>query len=408
MSQDSNSGEKTEPATPKRLRDARKRGDVAKSKDVTGTLGLAFSLVLIIFALGQGFERLGNLTINAMSVPNLPFDVVVQRLGDEAISAFLILSAIVLLPIAIFGMLVEFLQTGPVLALEKLQPKLENLSPSAGIKKMFSADNLVEVLKSLTKTAILAIIGWFTISGALGELVNLPANEPMAIVAAVQALIIKLFAWTLGIFLGIMALDAAYQQHSYAKKMRMSISDIKKEHKDNEGDPMLKGQRRQLQQEWSQEGATQAARSASVLVVNPTHIAIAIHYDKEERPIPTVMAKGQDENARAMRDAANEANVPVLRNQQLARQLLADVDEGDVVPRELFDVVAQIILWARHTREQLDPKTRWQQGVSVSDNAPAPPGEDLTHYPPSLDLFRHRPDINHTMPSDSSTVPTHE
>ena len=258
MSQDSNSGEKTEPATPKRLRDARKRGDVAKSKDVTGTLGLAFSLVLIIFALGQGFERLGNLTINAMSVPNLPFDVVVQRLGDEAISAFLILSAIVLLPIAIFGMLVEFLQTGPVLALEKLQPKLENLSPSAGIKKMFSADNLVEVLKSLTKTAILAIIGWFTISGALGELVNLPANEPMAIVAAVQALIIKLFAWTLGIFLGIMALDAAYQQHSYAKKMRMSISDIKKEHKDNEGDPMLKGQRRQLQQEWSQEGATQA------------------------------------------------------------------------------------------------------------------------------------------------------
>lgn len=391
MANNDNSGEKTEPATPKRLRDARKRGDVAKSRDLTGTLGLAFSMVLITFALGQGIERLAALTIDAMSIQDLPFDVIAQQLSHSAITTFLVLSALILLPIALFGMLVEFLQTGPIFALEKMQPKLENLNPAAGIKKMFSMDNLIELLKTLGKTAVLAIIGWFVIRGAIGPLMNLPANEPMLIITAVKSMAIQLFGWTLGVFIAIMALDAAYQQHAYAKKMRMSVQDIKKEHKDNEGDPMLKGQRKQLQQEWSQESANNSARSASVMVVNPTHIAIAIRYDKEDMPVPTVTAKGQDEQARAMRDAANDAHVPVLRNQQLARRLLAEVDEGDVVPRELFDVVAEIILWARQTSDKLDPHTRWRAGgASKPEEVLTAPGEDLSLYPPEMDLFSHR------------------
>ncbi|MFK7855264.1 MAG: type III secretion system export apparatus subunit SctU [Granulosicoccus sp.] len=391
MANNENSGEKTEPATPKRLRDARKRGDVAKSRDLTGTLGLAFSMVLIIFALGQGIDRLADLTIDAMSIQDQPFEVAAQQLSQSAISTFLILSALVLLPIALFGMLVEFLQTGPIFALEKMQPKLENLNPAAGIKKMFSLDNLVELLKTLAKTAVLGVIAWFVIRGAVSELMNLPANEPMLIITAVKSMAIQLFGWTLAVFVAIMALDAAYQQHAYAKKMRMSIRDIKKEHKDNEGDPLLKGQRKQLQQEWSQESANNSSRSASVMVVNPTHIAIAIRYDKEDTPVPTVTAKGQDEQARAMRDAANDAHVPVLRNQQLARRLLAEVDEGDVVPRELFDVVAEVILWARQTREKLDPHTRWRSAKPQSTNQGLKaPGEDLSVYPAELDLFSHR------------------
>lgn len=379
MANDQNSGDKTEPATAKRLRDARKRGDVPKSKDLTGTLGLAFSLVLIVFAMAQGVERLAALFDVALRITDQPFRVQLLETSDAAISTFLLLSALILLPIAAFGMLVEFLQTGPILALEKIQPKLENLDPAAGVKKMFSMDNFVELLKSIGKTVILLTIAWLVIDSAMIDLVSLPANQPMAIVAAVQSLGFNLLGWTLGVFLIIMAMDVSYQQYSYAKKMRMSIRDIKQEHKDNEGDPMMKGQRRQLQQEWAQESGTQAARSASVLVVNPTHIAIAILYDKEDNPVPTVTAKGQDEHARSMRDAANEANVPVLRNQALARQLLADVDEGDVVPRELFDIVAEVISWARGTREHIEHRRA----------APAVPaaGEDLTRYPPGLDYF---------------------
>lgn len=386
MADDQNSGEKTEPATPKRLRDARKRGDIAKSKDLTSTLGLAFSMVLITYALGLGIEKLADLTIDAMSVQDLPFDTLVRQLSQSAISTLLIMSATILLPIALFGLLIEFLQAGPIFALEKIQPKLSNLDPAAGVKKMFSMDNLVELFKNLGKTLALALIAWFTIKASLAELTLLPSHDPMLIVTAARTMALKLFGWTLGVFLFLTTLDAAWQQYTYAKKQRMSIKDIKKEHKDNEGDPMLKGQRRQLQQEWSQESASNAARSASVLVVNPTHIAIAIRYDKEDMPVPIVTAKAQDEQARAMRDAAHEAFVPVLRNQQLARQLLADVDEGDVVPRELFDIVAEIILWARQTRDKLDPHTRWNNSDQSSAKAVTAPGEDLSVYPPVIPL----------------------
>jgi len=158
------------------------------------------------------------------------------------------------------------------------------------------------------------------------------------------------------------------------------MRDIRQEHKDSEGDPMMKGQRTQLHKEWSQQGATQAAADATVLLVNPTHIAIAISYDKETTPIPLVLAKGEHDTARAMRDAANQAHVPVLRNELLARTLLADVDEGDFIPRELFDVVAGVILWATQTRSMI---TQQQHGPPDSDMPPPsePPGEDLTSYP---------------------------
>jgi len=262
---DQNSGDKTEPATAKRLRDARKRGDVPKSKDISGTLGLAFSLVLIIFAMTQGVERFASLFDAAFYKTDQPFQALLLETSDSAITTFLVISALILLPIAGFGLLVEFLQTGPVFALEKMLPKLENLDPAAGVKKMFGLDNFFELLKSIGKSAILLTIAWLIIDAAVIELVNLPVG------------------WTLGVFLAITALDASYQHYSYAKKMRMSIRDIKQEHKDNEGDPMLKGQRRQLQQEWAQESGTQSARNASVLVVNPTHIAIAIYYDKEDQ-----------------------------------------------------------------------------------------------------------------------------
>lgn len=391
MANDQTSGEKTEPATPKRLRQARKQGDVAKSKDVTGTLGLAFSIVLIMFALTQGIDQLAQLTIDSLSVSDTAFDIRFRQFGYAAFGILLSISALILLPIALFGLLLEFLQTGPVFALEKLQPKLENLNPAAGLKKIFSLDNMIELLKNLWRVFVLALIGWLVISSTMGELMQLPVSDPMYIVIAVKTMVIRLLGWTLVVFLFITALDAAYQHHAYAKKMRMSVQDIKKEHKDNEGDPILKGQRRQLQMEWSQESANQASRAASVIVVNPTHIAIAIRYEQKSLPVPVITAKGKDEHARAMRQAANEAFVPVLRNEKLARQLLHDVEEGDPVPRELFDVIAQIILWARQTRNKLDPHLQWSGDTeSEHDQAVTAPGEDLSLYPQRVNLFAHR------------------
>jgi len=162
----------------------------------------------------------------------------------------------------------------------------------------------------------------------------------------------------------------------------MSMRDIKQEMKESEGDPYIKGHRRQMAQEMAQRGATQSARNANVLVVNPTHIAIAIDYDRETCPVPTIAAKGEDHVALAMRQAAEEAGVPIVRNIPLARDMLARAEIGEVVPSDLFDIIAEVILWAREVREQVQAQREAGPGqhVALPARRIAAPGEDLTHY----------------------------
>ncbi|MET0052936.1 MAG: EscU/YscU/HrcU family type III secretion system export apparatus switch protein, partial [Candidatus Thiodiazotropha sp.] len=186
---------------------------------------------------------------------------------------------------------------------------------------------------------------------------------------------------TVGIFSLIAILDAGYQRFSYIKKLRMSMRDIKQEYKENEGDPVIKQQRRQAHQEWSQQSAAEAARSANVIVVNPTHLAVALDYDRDKVPVPTVAAKGEDYVARAMREAAEAAHVPILRNVELARALYAEAEEGDIVPSDLFDTIAEVILWAQQVRKDCDNEIHDHNNQERRFD---PPGEDLTHYPEQI------------------------
>jgi flagellar biosynthesis protein FlhB len=194
------------------------------------------------------------------------------------------------------------------------------------------------------------------------------------------SLTIKLMAWSVGLCALVAILDAAWQRHSFTKKMRMSMRDIRQESKENEGDPHVKQQRRQVQQEWTQRNSEQAARKANVLVVNPTHVAIAIDYDRELDPVPSVSAKGQDHEALAMREAAEEAGVPVVRNVPLARDLLARAEVGEIVPSDLFDIIAEVILWAEEARGHAEA-IRNQDLAALARQRVQAPGEDLTRYP---------------------------
>jgi flagellar biosynthesis protein FlhB len=194
-----------------------------------------------------------------------------------------------------------------------------------------------------------------------------------ALAALIDQVTRQTLVWTLVTFLLVAALDTAYQRHAFTKKLRMSLRDIKQESKEAEGDPHVKQQRQQAHQEWSQRNAQQAARQANVLVVNPTHVAIAIDYDRETCPVPTVSAKGEDHVARAMREAAEEAGVPIVRNVPLARDLLARGEVGELVPADLFDIVAEVILWAREVRTVMGGGTAKTTGMAA-------PGEDLTRY----------------------------
>jgi flagellar biosynthetic protein FlhB/type III secretion protein U len=292
--------------------------------------------------------------------------------------------------VAALGTLVEYLQAGPVLAFEKVAPKLEHLNPAEGIKRMFSLDNLVELIKGILKTALLLGIGWAVARLLLPDALRLSTatDQPAQHFGGlVWQATVKTLAWTVGVFAGVAFLDTLWTRHRFTKKLRMSMRDIKQEMKESEGDPHLKQQRKQAHAEWSQRNQAAAARGANALVVNPTHVAIAIDFEPGRCPVPTVSAKGEDHVARAMREAAEEAGVPIVRNVPLARELLARCEEGEVVPPDLFDVLAEVIVWAEGVREQLkweaaraDPYRRDGVPPEAPRARPAP-GEDLTPHP---------------------------
>ena len=267
MSGSDDSGDKTEKPTPKKLQDARKKGDISKSKDVTSTAGLLVLLALAAMALPLIGGRLSALVDASFAVVHEPFSAAAPRLGYMALQTLLVLVGLVAMPVAIAGVLIEFLQAGPVLTIEKLKPKMENMNPAKGFKRIFSMDNLVEFVKSILKTAVVGVIAWLSMKTILPQLPELVHGGARSIGSALWNASWTLVAWAVGSFVLVSAMDAAWQRYSFMKKMRMSMRDIRQEVKDAEGDPHVKQQRMQIQHEWAQQGASQAAANAHVLVV---------------------------------------------------------------------------------------------------------------------------------------------
>jgi type III secretion protein U len=388
MADKNEGGDKTEQPTPKRLKDARKKGDVSKSKEVTSTVGLALWLTLGALVVGYAVARISALFETLFITVGQGWAATgyagaVRTIGGQAIEVGLLLVAMLVVPATLVGLLTDFLQAGPVLTFEKLKPKLDHMNPVEGVKRMFTMDNLIEVLKAVAKTALLFAIGWLVVRSALPQIVGLarsPDLPPRAVGELLWALTLKAMAWTVAIFALVSVLDAAWTRYSFIKKMRMSIRDIKQEMKDSEGDPHVKAQRKQAHMEWTQRNAAQAARTANALIVNPTHVAIAIDYDKETSPVPTIAAKGEDHLAREMREAAEDAGVPIVRNIALARDLLARGEVGEVIPQDLFDIIAEVILWAREVREDIESQREGALAQPARRRIKAP-GEDMTRYP---------------------------
>ncbi len=372
---DNNSGDKTEQPTPKKLKDARKKGDVPKSKDVTSTAVLILWLILFAFGLDYTYDQIVGIANQVFAVPDQDFSKDLARIGWAATKSVLALGAIFLVPVILFALAVEYLQTGPILTFEKIKPKLSHINPVEGIKKLFSMDNLIEVFKAVLKTGVLFLLAWIVIRQFIPELIMLPRTSLSVFGEAMYSLAFKLLILTVGIFALFALLDAIYQHFSFMKKNRMSKRDIKQEFKDMEGDPMIKQQRRQTHQEWADQGAMHSARTANALLVNPTHIAIAISYDKDKQPVPKISAMAVEHLAKAMREEAEKHNVPIIRNIEVARAIKEVAQEGDPIPGEFFDVVAEIILWAQEVREQI------QQNNRSAARKYKPPGKDLTRYP---------------------------
>lgn len=348
------SSERTEEATPKRLREARKKGQVARSKElVTGVLLVAAAMTLRAVA-PAWIDALRGLTALVLRVASSPTPALVLGVAGEAATV----AAVALAPIlgalmaaATFGSL---LQTGPVFASEAVSFDLARLDPVAGAQRIVSLRSAVELLRSLLKIGITLAVAYVCLRDATHGLATLSGRSAQATLEAAGALSATLLFRVGGAMLAIGVLDLLYQRWQLARDQRMTKDEVKREHKDADGDPHVKQQRERLRREIAQHDLLESVRTASVVVVNPTHLAVALRFDEEgDSSAPEVVGKGQDELARRMIQIAEEAGVPVMRDVPLARGLF-ELEVGEEIPERLYDAVAAVLraAWAEDQRDE--------------------------------------------------------
>jgi flagellar biosynthesis protein FlhB len=336
--------EKTEQATDKRLEEARKKGQVAQSKELpTGAIILCSSLFLC-FTLAYGFREI--LKIYVTYVKNIHVDV-----NPDNIYELLSFGALHWLKLVIpyFGLLValvllsSFMQTGFLWSTEALGLKLENLNPVQGLKKFFSKRSAVEVLKSILKIILLGYVAYTLIMSELPVITSLPAKDVSTITSYLGTTAFML-ALKIGLlFLGVVLGDYMFQRWQFKKDMMMTQQELKEELKEREGNPLVKSRIRSLQRELSRRRMIDDVKNADVVVTNPTEYAVALKYAAVEMAAPKVVAKGAGFVAAKIRKVAREHGVPIRENKPLARALFFSVRVGDYIPEKFYVIVAELL-----------------------------------------------------------------
>ncbi|MEJ1160543.1 type III secretion system export apparatus subunit SctU [Prosthecomicrobium sp. N25] len=380
----SEGGEKTESPTPKKVRDARAKGQVARSQEVVTSASLIAAIAYIWVAWNSILVRLVGLMDQVALLATGDF----RTNGYNALSiAFWDVVGIMmpLLGVVIFaGVAANYAQFGSIFAMESLMPSLDKISPAAGFKRIFSMKNLVENLKSIAKIVFMSILLYIVVRDAIGPfLAALPCGMTCVINVAGWTFD-KVLLYSAFALIVVALIDLVYQRHAYTKSLMMSKDEVKREYKESEGDPHIKGKRKQLAHELIMSDSGKAARKATAVVVNPTHLAIAISYRPDEMPLPIVVAKGRMLHAHFIRTEAERAGVPVFRNVPLARMLYADVEVEQYVPEELFDAVAEILAWVSRHRDTLygGPLDHGVIDMEAGDHRPGGPAPADGPAPP--------------------------
>ncbi len=340
--------EKTEKATPKKLKDARKKGQVAKIQDLPAALTFIVSIGAAIMFMGTLFDNIAQFTLEMFhSIPNIQenFANRAPSYFMEALNVIIKCSFPIMVVVCFVGVITSFLIIGPVFSLEAMKFDLKKLNPIEGIKQKFKLKVLVELLKSMAKITGAAIIIYILISGMLPQIVS---SVTMPITGSAQ--VVKDFltsaAIRVGIFFLFVALfDLAFQKKNFAKEMMMEKFEIKQEYKDTEGDPHIKGRRREIQREIAYQEGPRAARRAKAIITNPTHIAVALKYNPEEEPAPIILTMGIGATAEQIIKIGVENKIPIMRNVDLARALYSKGKISDYIPEDTYDAVAEILKW---------------------------------------------------------------
>ena len=356
FAKDGPGGEKTEEPTSKKLNDARKEGQVAKSKEVTNAFALLALFLVLKFWVGHMGEVFVGLFNNIYTQIPEYIKLYDGYLQDITFRALFIRAMIAILsviaPVLIIGFLVAFLtnllQVKWKPTTKPMKPKFSKLNPVSGVKRLFSVNSLVELVKSIAK---ILIIGYAVYS-------YLKKNAPSIFlmydiglyqaIALIGELVIGLGFRISLYYIFIAAADFIYQKFKFKKDMKMTKQEVKDEFKDQEGDPQIKGKQKQRMMEASRRRMMQRLPEADVVITNPTHYAVAIKYDPELYDAPYVLAKGADYLAQKIKDTAKENHIEIVENKPLARLLYANVEVGGIVPPELYQAVAEVLAFVYH------------------------------------------------------------
>lgn len=339
------SDEKTEAPSEKKLRKAREDGQVAKSTDLVEVASLG--AVVLVLAAGQHY--LGD-SIQAIIRTAIDFthgdrslDDLRVALADMGLRAIGLLCGVAAIALAA-AVLALAPQVGLQISLQSVAPKFDAVMPSSGIKKIFSMNAIIDLAKMTIKAAVLVAVMWQTIKSSMPVVVSSLDQSVPQLIAVLWSVLIHVVTVALGVFIVIGAFDYKLQHWLFIRKNRMSKDEVKREHKDSEGNAEVKGERKRMAKELSQEAPKRGVGRANVVVVNPVHYAVALRYDPTEFPLPVVLAKGVDDEALLLRRYATELGVPIVANPPVAR-MLHKVPEKQAVPEELFEVVAAILRW---------------------------------------------------------------
>ena len=369
--EDGPGGEKTEEPTSKKLDDARKEGQVAKSQEICNAVSLIAMFLTLRFAgLGIGERFLENFRYVYSVIPDytklIRGEIV---LNDYAglLRIMIIRLLLIILPIFAIGVIVAFgtnmAQIKWMVTSKPLQPKLNKLSPMSGLKRMFSKKKLVDLALSIAKLAVIFGVVWSYIKDKFA-LVGLLYD--MSIGAAVSEIchtVLDLGLRISIIYLLVAVLDLIYQRRKFHKDMMMTKQEVKDEYKNSEGDPQIKGKIRQKMQEASRRRMLQSVPEADVVITNPTHFAVALKYDSEIADAPVVIAKGQDFLAQKIKDEARNAGVEIVENKPLARMIYHNVDLGGKIPPELYQAVAEVLAFVYNLKESRGGQVSYSSGT---------------------------------------------
>lgn len=355
--------EKSEKATPKKLQDARTKGQVSQSQDVPRLVVCAGLIEVILMLDDSGMQKLQGLFLLPLSRLNVPFS---QALNEVAGSAILLLASFCGLTCAIvivLRVLSGWIQYGPLFAPEALKIDMARLNPMGQIKEMFSVKKLTDLFNSLLKAVAILLVLYLVLTPELQPLTQLANGDLARFWLAVEALLTKVANPTLAMLLVLTLVDFAIQKYFFLKKQRMSHQDIKDEHKQSEGDPHMKGHRRAIARELAEKPASApvarpSVAEADVLLVNPTHYAVALFYRPESTPLPRIISKGEDAIAREMIAEAHTCGIPVIRFIWLTRTLWAD--NGQYIPRHTLQAVAQVYRVLRQLEHQWEENSIYE------------------------------------------------